>query len=205
MKPASLLVGVLLLLSCATQSSAQPAITSTTCQPTPGDQTQGPDHQIPADAPWQARLGPGKELTATAENLAAGASGQRLTLEGRVLDAWCAPLARAALDAWQANADGVYGSADGGGGVVCCYLTASVRTNAQGRFELQTVMPGHYSGAPAHIHVAIAGGRDGTLMTEIQFAGDPALGSDQVNVVSTSQDANSTLRASFDFVLATSA
>ncbi len=204
MRIAPFLVAALLVAGCATGSLGQPAASAGSCVLTPGDPTQGVD-RMPGEVSWQARLGPGKELVATPENIAAGARGQRLTLAGRVLDARCKPLAGAVLDVWQVTADGVYGPAGAGGGLKCCYLTATVRTNNDGRFELETVMPGHYPGAAAHIHVGIAGPRGGRLLTEIQFANDPAVQgrTDAMNVVEVATDPSGSLRASFDFVIET--
>jgi protocatechuate 3,4-dioxygenase beta subunit len=187
------------LTACASGAARLPAIPAPSCQLTPGDRQQGVDRVPVADVSWRARLGPGKELSATPANIAAGARGQRLVLEGMVLDAQCRPLAGAVVDAWQVTADGVYGPAGSDGGIVCCYLTATVRTNDEGRFELQTVMPGRYSGAPAHIHVGIAGPRGGQLLTEIEFR------SGGTNVVEAVTNLDGSLRASFDFVIATSA
>jgi protocatechuate 3,4-dioxygenase beta subunit len=187
---------------CASQSADLPAATASGCNPTPGSAVGGPDY-VPEGAPWQVKLAPGEELAATAENIAAGARGQRLIVSGRVLDTTCRALAGAAVDVWQANADGVYGPPRNDGGVTCCFLTGVARTNTEGRFEIVTVMPGHYSGAPAHLHVAIAGPKGGRLATEIQFADGSAPGDGQINVVSTTTGADGSRRAAFDFVLAT--
>jgi len=174
----------------------------TGCTATPGDRSQGAE-RVPIGAPSRTRLGPGKELSPTADAIAAGARGERLTVSGTVYDGKCRPLAGAAVDAWQVTADGVYGPVDAAGGLVCCYLTGQVRTDPQGHYELLTVMPGHYASAAAHIHIAVSGPVGGQVLTEIQFAGDPALGSrDQLNVVSLTKEADGGLRAVFDVVLA---
>jgi protocatechuate 3,4-dioxygenase beta subunit len=55
----------------------------------------------------------------------------------------------------------------------------SLRTDANGRYQLITVKPAYYKGEqippPAHIHVEISHARVATLQTEIVFAGDPHL------------------------------
>lgn len=193
----SLLIALLLAAACTGPSSSQ-ATPAAGCQPTPNTAIGGPDF-VPSDAPWQVRLGPGKQLTATAENIAAGTPGQRLVLSARVLDTACRALVGAAVDVWEANADGVYGPPDGDGGIRCCYLAGVARTNSEGRFELLAVMPGRYAGAPAHIHVAIAGPKAGRLATELEF-GDPSRAT-ETNVVSPRTASDGSLRATFDFVL----
>jgi protocatechuate 3,4-dioxygenase beta subunit len=58
-------------------------------------------------------------------------------------------------------------------------LQGEVRTDENGRYQLDTVRPGHYAGAqpppPAHIHVEVSHPDAGDLMTEIVFADDPYL------------------------------
>ena len=73
-----------------------------------------------------------------------------------------------------------------------------------GRYQLDTVMPGHYGGAPAHIHIAVTDPAAGRLLTELHFASDHALrqGQDQINVVQLSPTFGGCLRATFDIVLA---
>jgi protocatechuate 3,4-dioxygenase beta subunit len=181
-----------------------PAREPSACAATPGDPTQGAEG-VSASASWQTRLGPGKELTATDSTIAAGAHGQKLIVAGRVLDTRCRALAGAAVDAWQVTADGVYGPADEGGGARCCYLTGGMRTDEKGRYEVTTVMPGHYSGQPAHIHFGISALSGQHLLTEIHLANDPLLqGRNEINIAAVSNgDAAGALRAAFDFVLPT--
>jgi protocatechuate 3,4-dioxygenase beta subunit len=192
-------IALLLAAACITSPPTGQAPATAGCRPTPNTAIGGPDY-VPAGAPWQIRLGPGKQLAATAGNIAAGSRGQSLVLEARVLDTACRALAGAAVDVWEANSDGVYGPPDDDGGIRCCYLTGVARTNSEGRFELQTIMPGRYMGAPAHIHIAIAGPKGGSLATELEF-GDPSHAT-ATNAVSPTTASDGSLRASFDFVLA---
>ncbi len=166
------------------------------CRITPGDRSQGAE-RVPAGAPSRATMGPGKELSPTAETIAAGASGQKLIVSGTVFDAQCRALTGAAVDAWQANAGGSYGPGDGSGGLRCCYLTAQMRTDAEGHYEMLTVMPGSYSGAPPHIHFGVTGPHGGRVLTEIQFAGG------EFNRVHPTADPDGGLRVVFDIVLDT--
>ena len=93
-------------LACSSESAAHSGATSTGCKETPGSAIGGPDF-VPSDAPWQVKLGPGKDLAATPDNVTAAARGQRLIFAGRVLDRACNPVAGAAVDIWQVNGDRV--------------------------------------------------------------------------------------------------
>lgn len=81
--------------------------------------------------------------------LAEGIEGTRLILVGYVLDQNCQPLPNAWLDFWQADAQGEY---DNSG----YRLRGHQFTDAQGRYYLETVLPGLYSSRPIeHIHVKV--------------------------------------------------
>jgi protocatechuate 3,4-dioxygenase beta subunit len=107
------------------------------------------------------------------------ASGVAIVITGTVYDERCTPVAGTTLHLWQTDADGVYGPGHGTNNLQCCYLQGTVQTDTTGRYQLVTVMPGHYKGAqpppPAHIHVDARRPGSGSLMTEIVFAGDPYL------------------------------
>lgn len=118
-------------------------------------------------------LGPGAGIPAST------ASGEKLVISGSVYRADCTPLAGAMLNVWQTDADGEYGPGHGTDDMRCCYLMGSLRSDAQGRYQLITVKPGHYEGEPApppaHIHVEISHPEIGTTQTEIVFEGDQYL------------------------------
>jgi catechol 1,2-dioxygenase len=163
---------------------AGPATTSKEpgCAPTRGEPSQGTG-PIAGDAPSRAKLGPGGEVERTAATVAAGQAGQRLVVSGTVYAADCrTPLAGASLEVWQTTADGAYGPGQGSGDERCCYLAAALRTDARGRYQLETVKPGHYQGEerppPAHIHFEVRHPDAAGLLTELLFAGDPWLGPD---------------------------
>jgi len=162
--------------------SARPGGTAANrvCMVTRGEPAQG-TATVAADAPSRTRLGPGVELRPSAKAIAAGRRGQRLLISGTVYAADCTtPLAGASLRVWQTNADGEYGPGHGSEDLRCCYLQGALRTDAGGRYEFQTVMPGHYKGEnpppPAHIHFEVGHPDARGLMTELLFAGDPSLG-----------------------------
>jgi protocatechuate 3,4-dioxygenase beta subunit len=191
-------------------SAPAPAGSGAGCEPTPGEAAQGTG-EVAADAPSAARLGPGGEVERTAETVAAGQGGTRLTVSGTVYRADCrTPLAGASIEVWQANAAGEYGPGQGAGGERCCYLAAALRTDGQGRYRLETVRPGHYKGEarppPAHIHFEVRHPDAEGVLTELLFEGDPWLGPDPPGAVVALAPAPGprpgALRARFDIVLA---
>jgi protocatechuate 3,4-dioxygenase beta subunit len=119
-----------------------------TCAPTAGTVESVTAAQ--ADTPSRIRMGPGMTLKPTPRTLAAARIGKPLVVTGVVAGTDCAPLAGATVTAWQTNGRGRYGP--GQGGDRCCYLTGTVRTDAKGRYTLDTVMPKGYDGGSAHIH-----------------------------------------------------
>lgn len=76
-----------------------------------------------------------------------GMQGTRLILVGYVLDQNCQPLPKAWLDFWQADAKGEYDNAG-------YRLRGHQFTDVQGRYYLETILPGLYASRPIeHIHV----------------------------------------------------
>jgi protocatechuate 3,4-dioxygenase beta subunit len=94
-----------------------------------------------------------------------GMTGERLMLTGQVLTTDCKPLPGAVLDFWQADAAGQY---DNEG----FRLRGHVIADAQGRYRLETIVPGGYPGRTRHIHVKVQppGGR--VLTTQLYFPND---------------------------------
>jgi protocatechuate 3,4-dioxygenase beta subunit len=138
-----------------------------TCAPTEGQPETVT--AAPADTPSRVRMRPGMELTANQRTLAASRVGEPLVVTGIVTGTDCKPLAGATVEAHQTNGNGRYGPVVGGRDR-CCYLQATVRTDAEGRYTLDTVFPKGYDGGPSHIHFA-AGHPDAEgLVTELVFA-----------------------------------
>ena len=94
----------------------------------------------------------------------AGAAGTRLTLTGRVLRTNGRPVANALVDWWQCDARGVYDN-DG------YRFRGHQLTDAQGRYTLNTVVPGIYPGRTRHIHVKVQAPRRRVLTTQLFFPG----------------------------------
>lgn len=89
-----------------------------------------------------------------------------IVVVGQVFDTDCNPIAGAKIDFWQANGRGQY---DNSGYL----LRGHQLTDAQGNYELETVIPGIYPARDsAHIHAKVFGedGKD-LLTTQIYFYG----------------------------------
>jgi protocatechuate 3,4-dioxygenase beta subunit len=96
-----------------------------------------------------------------------GMEGERLLLIGYVLDADCNPIPGTWLDFWQAGADGGY---DNSGYT----LRGHQFTDGQGRYILETVMPGLYSSRPIrHIHLKVQAPNGPVLTSQIYFPEQP--------------------------------
>ncbi len=156
-------------------------------------------------APWRVRLGPGESLAPTPANLEASRRGRPLVISGRVLAADCAtPVAGATVHVWQTNGDGHYGPSRAGD-VRCCYLQGTMTSDARGRYQFQTVMPGRYGG-PAHIHFQVRDRHGREITTELLFAGDSDLGglegAEAIRLTTVGSGRHRHLRGVFDVVLA---
>ncbi len=97
-----------------------------------------------------------------------GTRGRRLVVTGLVLSANCRPVGRAVLEFWQADADGKY---DNEGFT----LRGHQRTDADGRYRLETVVPGAYPGRTRHLHVKVSRARSSAVLTtQLYFPGEAA-------------------------------
>jgi len=147
-------------------------------------QTEGP--YFTARSPERASL------------LEPGFGGARLVLVGFVLTTGCRPVANALLDFWQADAQGAY---DNRG----YRMRGRQYADAQGRYRLETVLPGEYPGRTPHIHVKVQppGGR--ILTTQLYFPDQPRNARDGIfrpELMMTLADAAGGKNGRFDFVLA---
>ena len=99
-----------------------------------------------------------------------GMPGTRLILAGYVLDQNCQPLPNAWLDFWQADANGEYDNAG-------YRLRGHQFTDLQGRYHLETVLPGLYSSRPIeHIHVKVQPEGGGVVTSQLYFPERPVEG-----------------------------
>jgi catechol 1,2-dioxygenase len=149
-------------------------------------------------------------------------------VSGRVLDTEGNPIENALLDVWQTASNGLYDSQDPNLDDAL-HMRGKFRSDAEGRYLIQTVRPVHYQipsdgpvGAmlratarhawrPAHIHFAVSAEGYEPVTTHIFDSEDPYLKSDAVFAVKkslvcpfTRHDSPPRYTAEFDFVLARS-
>lgn len=108
--------------------------------------------------------------------------GKPIELVGTVVDRKGKPVADALVYAYHTSSKGWYSDraphfSGNPNDVAHARLFGYVRTDADGRFTLQTIRPGGYprSTLPEHIHVHIGSGDKDWRVTEIVFEDDPRL------------------------------
>lgn len=123
--------------------------------------------------------------------------GTPLVVTGAVLATDCTPVGRALVDVWHADAGGEY---DNQGYRLRGYFF----TDDQGRYRLETIVPGLYPGRTRHLHVKVQAPRGRVLTTQLYFPGESANRRDgiyrpelEMNVEDSPEGSN----ARFDFVL----
>ncbi len=119
-----------------------------------------------------------------------GTSGERLMLSGRVLTRECKPVANATLDFWQTDERGEY---DNQG----YRYRGRVATDGEGRYRLETILPGLYPGRPRHIHVKVHAPGGGRVLTTQLYFREPRAGALAVKT----EARDGVEHAVFDFVL----
>jgi len=123
-----------------------------------------------------------------------GAEGTEFVVVGTVLATDCTPIAGALLDFWHADASGEY---DNEG----YRLRGHQFADTQGRYRLETIEPGLYTGRTRHIHVKAQAPDGPILTTQLYFPGEPRNANDGIfdpALVLTMAEPGS---AHFDFVL----
>ncbi len=148
-------------------------------------QTEGPYYK--PNSPERASL------------IESGMSGTRLTVTGYVLTTDCRPVANAWLDFWQADDRGVYDNAG-------YRLRGHLFADAQGRYTLETIVPGEYPGRTQHIHVKVRAPNGPILTTQLYFPGAPGNDRDSIfdpALLASVQDNADGKVAAFDFVVKT--
>ena len=119
------------------------------------------------------------------------AQGQRIIVEGRLLDEGARPIPGALIEVWQANAAGRYHHAkDDHPAPLDPHFTGAGRvvTDAEGRYAFTTIRPGAYpwrnhdnAWRPAHIHFSVFGRSFAhRLVTQMYFPGDPMFAHDPI-------------------------
>jgi protocatechuate 3,4-dioxygenase beta subunit len=95
-----------------------------------------------------------------------GMAGTPLLLTGYVYATNCQPVAKALIDFWQADDAGVY---DNEGYT----MRGHQFTDEDGRYELETIVPGLYPGRTRHIHVKVQAPDQPVLTTQLYFPETP--------------------------------
>jgi protocatechuate 3,4-dioxygenase beta subunit len=95
-----------------------------------------------------------------------GLGGTKVVVAGRVFHQGCKPVAGALVDFWHADDEGEYDNE----GFRC---RGHQFTDAQGRYRLETVVPGLYPGRTRHFHVKVQAPRGRVLTTQLYFPGEP--------------------------------
>jgi len=135
--------------------------------------------------------------------------GERIVVEGRVLDEDGRPVPETLVEIWQANAAGRYAhKADGHDAPLDPNFSGAGRllTGADGGFRFVTIRPGAYpwrnhdnAWRPAHVHFSVFGASFLTrLVTQMYFPGDPLLPLDPIFNSIPNARARERLIASFD-------
>jgi len=128
----------------------------------------------------------------------AGVVGTKLALTGQVVSQHGQPIAKALLDFWQADGQGNYDNA-------AYTLRGHQFTDAEGRYQLATVVPGLYPGRTRHIHVKVQAPNQAILTTQLYFPNEPRNTSDSLfnaKLLMTLQDAaDGSKLGQFKFVL----
>ncbi len=137
--------------------------------PATADNIEGPFYR--PNAPFQNKL------------VGAEAAGERLVVSGRVLDPDCRPVEGAIVDVWQASPGGRYDLEDPNLKKDEFRLRGRMKTDAEGRYEFETVLPGAYEIGPKryrpkHIHYKVSADGLVPLTTQLYFKGDPYLAKD---------------------------
>ena len=127
-----------------------------------------------------------------------GMDGTRIVVTGSVLSTSCRPIAGALLDFWQADGRGEYDNAG-------FRLRGHQFADEQGRYRLETVVPGLYPGRTRHIHVRVQAPNQPVLTTQLYFPDEPGNRGDGIfrpELVMAVRDEPGAKAGAFDFVLA---
>ena len=125
-------------------------------------------------------------------------AGTKLVLTGVVMTTACKPVAKAKLDFWQTDDKGVY---DNRGFT----LRGHQFSDEQGRYRLETVVPGLYTGRTEHIHVKIQAPGKAVVTSQLYFPGVAQNDRDGIfdaALLIKAQISGGAMQGSFDFVVA---
>jgi protocatechuate 3,4-dioxygenase beta subunit len=125
-----------------------------------------------------------------------GIEGTKLVLAGSVLATDCSPVAGALVDFWHADSQGEY---DNEG----YRLRGHQFADRRGRYRLETIVPGLYTGRTRHVHVKVQAPDQSVLTTQLYFPGEPGNDGDSIfdPALLIELQRGDTEAANFDFVL----
>lgn len=126
-----------------------------------------------------------------------GMKGTSVALGGLVLTRSCKPVANAIVDLWHADDAGAYDNAG-------FRLRGFVKTDAEGRYAFQTIVPGLYPGRTRHYHVKVQAPRAPLLTTQLYFPDEPGNARDflyRKELLLRSAKVADGMAARFDFVV----
>lgn len=129
-----------------------------------------PDELLTPGVPADSTYRKGAPLRTTLAE--AGMAGVPFSLSGTVSGVTCGRIKGATVDVWQADARGAYDTAG-------FRLRGRQLTDADGRFHIETIVPGNAAGRAKHIglHVNVPGKAD--FWTEVFFPDDPKNAADR--------------------------
>ena len=141
--------------------------------PTPTTTTTTGTSSACAVAPSET-IGPYPSLTdLIRSDIRDGKSGTPVALTITVVNvaSACAPVANAAVDIWQCDAEGHYSqyTQPGYNGTGQSFLRGIQMTDASGRATFTTIYPGWYQGRATHIHVEVTVNGRSVKVTQIAF------------------------------------
>lgn len=126
-----------------------------------------------------------------------GIAGTNMVVTGYVLSTDCRPVAQALVDFWHCDDAGGYDN-------VGYRLRGHQFTDEQGRYYLETIMPGLYPGRTRHIHVKVQAPHQPVLTTQMYFPDEPDNARDGIfrpELLMDVQDVADGKAAMFNFVL----
>ncbi|SAK73222.1 protocatechuate 3,4-dioxygenase subunit beta [Caballeronia hypogeia] len=126
-----------------------------------------------------------------------GINGTKIVLSGRVWSSRCIAVSGALLDFWHADDAGAYD-------VEGFRLRGHQFTDSEGRYRLETIVPGLYPGRTRHFHVTLRPPKGPVLTTQLYFPDERRNAVDSLfdrRLLMTIDDDGAQKAARFDFVL----
>lgn len=167
-------------------------VSARTLRPTPSCPDGGEPTARQTEGPYFKPASPER-----ASLLEPGMNGVRIVVTGVVRLASCQPVPRALIDVWHADDRGDYDNAG-------YRLRGHQFTDDQGRYRLETIVPGVYPGRTRHFHLKVQAPKGPVLTTQLYFPGEAANASDPIfkrELLLRVRDGAEGKTATFDFVL----